>query len=246
MIGINKVGDYHLVYDGEPLSDHFIIKNVELSLLPNIDAITVTVDGRPGAWFSERKIETRKIIVNAAIMNDNRSRIDMMEKWMLQSDILAKNEECKLELGGGYYVNAILIGETPIKRENGYWSEVVLNFVCYDPYIYGLEHVDIINTGISSIMIDGKQPIYPVFDIEGLNSTASFKITNEISRKTVSVLSNYENSIKVDNENYICTKKGDVFVPVEPITEFFTLSPGYNVINLSAGSGTMTYRERYL
>lgn len=258
MIGMNKVGDWHLVYDGEPLSDHFIIKNVELPLLPNIDAATIELDGKPGSWFSHRKIETRDIIVHAAMLNDNRSRIDMMEKWILQSDILAKNTECKLELGGGYWVNAILIGQTPIKRENGYWSEVELNFRCYDPYIYGEEHTVYFNEYQNELYIYGKLPVWP--EIHAPYCQSNVKVSTPDSpdigtpgfRPYIETAWRYDFSQRPSFVFY--TDKhlvlyGLDYVPLAPGSTFFRLNPGNVTLLLEKDSGFrfyLKYSETYL
>lgn len=250
MIGINKIGDFNLVYDGEPLSDHFIIKNVELPLLPTIDAVTLTMDGRPGSWFVSRKIGTRSIIVHAALMNDNRSRIDMMEKWIRQSTILAKDYDSKLELGNGYFVYAMLVGETPIKRDkNGRWSEVELNFMCYDPYIYGENHnIDLVTGYRNDFMIEGTQPTWPLISLVDFTKSGYVTITKEsdFKKSKIVVSQGNTNYIYVNSEDHICVDRNQRFLPLSPETRFFQLDPGYNVISISDGVGSINYRERYL
>ena len=247
MLGKNKVGDFHLIYDGEPLSDHFIVKSVEMPLLPNIDVSTLSIDGKPGLWFAARKIETRTITVHIAMLNDNKNRVDMMDKWILQSDYLAKDKPKKLELGGGYYVNAIMVGDSLIKRENGVWSEADITFVCYDPYIYGEEHIENINAGTNKVVIHGKQPVWPVFEITGHSQTAPNAVTVTDTGETVRVpnLSDLTR-LMIDNETHKCTVNG-VYKPVDPsVTDFFSLNTGEHTIRLDYGSGTMKYREMYL
>ena len=247
MLGKNKLGDFYLIYDGEPLSDHFIVKSVEMPLMPNISASTLDIDGKPGSWFSSRKIETRNITAHVAMLNDNKNRVDMMEKWLLQSDFLSKDKECKLEIGGGYYVNAILTGNTPIKREGGVWSEVSVNFTCYDPYIYGEEHTESLTAGNNNIYVYGKKPVWPIFDITGSSSSSPNTVTYTQKIKMVRV-PNLTSTTKliIDNDKHKCTVNG-VYKAVDPsVTDFFSLDPGDATIKLDYGSGTITYRERYL
>lgn len=246
MFGMNKIGDPNIVYDGEPLSDHFIVKYIELPLLPTIDASTLSISGKPGLWFSSRNIETRKIVLHIAMLNDNKSRIDMMEKWMLQSDYLTKDKECKLELGGGYFVNAMLTGDTPIKRENGVWSETAITFTCFDPYIYGAEH-EISNVFNQQVYIQGKQPVWPLIRI--YNASSIVNLNNSTTGKTmnITVPSGYGNNFAVDMEKHICGST-ELHYPMNPSnSSFFSLNPGLVTLNFNgAEQFNLVYREKYL
>lgn len=260
MLGMNKIGDWHLIYDGEPLSDHFIIKSVEMPLLATIDYDAFSVSGRPGKWFFDRKIETRKIVVHAAMMNDNKSRIDMMEKWVMRSRFLAKDSPKKLELGGGYYVYASIVGDTPIKRENGIWSEVNITFICYDPFIYGEEkELDILYYDRKKIYIEGSSVTYPyltLHPIPGNDDTSQLVVdrrswddNNNVissSRLIVNQVSNIE-TIIVDSENRICYDGNNVYLPIYLDSQFPVLTPGLNEVNIfTKFNGTIKYKERYL
>lgn len=255
MIGKNKIGDYNIVYDGEPLSDHFIIKSMEMPLLPTIGANTAKIGGRPGLWFSSRKIETRTITIHAAMMNDNNSRIDMMEKWLLQTKYLAKEKECKLELGGGYFVNAILIGDTPLKRENGRWSEVTLDFVCYDPYIYGEEHVvEFKSSNSVAFDIISEQPVYPSlvlseyqpFDMVYIEHKSYGDYTGTIKTNKFRAINIEYPWFVVDMENHTCEYNG-LNVEIDPsVSDFFYFLPGSNSINTYGAKIKIEYREKFL
>lgn len=247
MFGKNKIGDWHLIYDGVPLSDHFIVKSIEMPLMPSIEASTIAVDGKPGLWFASRKIGTRDIVVHLAMMNDNKDRVDMMVKWMQQADTLAKDGPRKLELGGGYYVNAMMIGDSLINRRNGYWGETDLTFRCFDPYIYGETHTVDLKAGDNTFMVHGKQPVWPVFEVTGHNSSAPNIITDAKTAKLVKVNTLTPSTrLVVDMEQHKCTVNG-VYKAVDPsVTDFFSLAPGENTIKLAYGTGTVTYRETYL
>lgn len=242
-MNLSNIGHTFLKYDGVNLSDNFIVRSVDMPLLPSIDASSIAIDGKAGAWFSKRKIGTRDINVGLGILNDTRDRREILEAWYMLSDKLAKDRVCKLEIGNGKYVNAILIGDTETTT-NGRWSTVNVTFRCFDPYIYGENHVESLKTGNNQIFIHGKCPAYPVFNITGASTTT---ITNVKTGDKIRVegLSD-DQTLSVDMANYSCTV-GGIHKPADPtVSDFWPVGPGEVTINLSSGTGSLKYMEVFL
>ena len=52
--------------------------------------------------------------------------------------------------------------------------------------------------------------------------------------------------LRIDMANYRCTVNGNYKPADISVTDFWPLEPGTATLQLSGGSGTMTYEERYL
>ena len=242
-MNLSNIGHTFLAYDGVNLSDHFVVKSIDMPLLPTIDAASIAIDGKPGAWFSKRQIGTRDIIVGLGMLNDDRNRKDILQNWIMLSDILAKDTECKLELGDGRYVNAVLVGDTEMEF-NGRWSVVNVTFRCFDPYVYGDEHTVSLKQGNNTFNVLGKYPTNPVIKITGASTVT---VTDNDTGDKVRVESIASGkTLVIDMGEYRCTIDGLYKSADLTVTDFWPLRPGRNTLNLSSGSGTLTYREVYL
>lgn len=240
---LSKIGHNFVVYDGVNLSDHFIVRTFDMPLLPNIDANTLLIDGKPGEWFASRRIGTRDIIIGLGLLNDTRKREDALANWFVLSDRIAKNKVAKMELGHGFYVWAMFVGESLIES-NGKWSIVELTFRCFDPFIYGESHRLELKAGNNTINILGSNATYPLFEVSGASTTTitnnntgdKFRVENIPSGQT----------LVVDMATHSC-KANDVYVPIDlTVSDFWSVEPGNVTINLSSGSGIMTYNEVFL
>lgn len=243
MINLGNIGHNFLVYDGINLSDHFVVRTFDMPILPSIDANMIEIDGKPGAWFMSRKIGTRDIIIGLGILNDTKDRKEIIKRWTDLSDMLQKENVAKLEIGEGRYVNALLIGESS-PQTRGKWSIVELTFRCFDPYIYGEEHVETLKSGNNTFIVQGQTSTYPIIEISGATTTT---ITNQGTGEKIKVSGlSTSNKLIIDMENHAC-KVGDVYKAADPtISDFWPIKPGSVTINVSGGSGTLTYKERYL
>lgn len=242
-MNLSNIGHNFLVYDGVNLADHFVVKSVSMPLLPTIEASSIKIDGKPGAWFSKRKIGTRDVKVGLGILNDTRDRKDIMETWFMLSDILAKDKVCKLEIGNGRYLNAILVGDSST-TDKGRWSTVTVTFRCFDPYIYGEEHEIPLKTGNNLMHILGKCETYPTIEIAGASTTT---VTNNATGDKIRV----ENiastrTLVIDMANCKCTVGGNYKSADLTVSDFWPLEPGNVTLNVSSGTGTLKYREMFL
>lgn len=244
MINLSQIGETGLAFDGIALSDYFIIRGVDMPLFPAVDAQGLEIDGKPGAWFSSRKIGTRDITVRLALLADTKDRIASMEEWLLVSQRIATDKPHKLELGNGYYVNAIMTGNSEITR-NMNWSTADITFRCFDPYIYGETYEVDLNAGNNTVYIRGLCPTFPIVDITGASGTVTLK--DEDTAKQVTVHNMVSDApLSINMEQYRCTVRGYYKAADPSVTDFWPLKPGENHISLSSGSGILTYTERYL
>lgn len=244
MMNLGQLGDIGLVYDGIPLSDFFVVRGVDMPILPTITTNSLEIDGKPGAWFTSRSIGTRDITVRLGILSDNKERVEAMEQWINASDKLAKNEEHKLELGNGFYVNAIMTGNSDWKR-NMRWGTTEVVFRCYDPFIYGQTWTEELKPGDNTIPIHGKYPVYPTYDLIGINGT--FEMYDSDNKKTIRVENLVDDApLTIDMSQYRCTVRGYYKAADPTVSDFWPLNTGVAHLNLNQGHGTFTYTERYL
>lgn len=241
---LSEIGYKFLVYDGVNLSDHFIVRTFEMPMLPSVEASSVKIDGRAGEWYASRRYSVRDIDVGLGILNDTRDRPDALKTWLMLSDKLTKDKVCKLELGGGLYVNALLVGDTSMTT-NGRWSIVNVTFRCFDPYIYGEEHTETLKAGANTLYIKGKCPTYPVLTLKATTTTVQVQDTDTTDRVRIPSTAS-GNNIVVDMGQHRCTLN-DAYKPADPtVTDFWPLRIGENHITVTGASGTLTYREMYL
>lgn len=244
MMNLGQIGDIGLVYDGIPLSDFFIVRGVDMPILPNIETNSLEIDGKPGAWFTSRNIGTRDITVRLALLADDSDRVNAMELLINASDNLAKDKEHRLELGNGFYVNAIMTGSSEWKRFKT-WNTSDITFRCFDPFIYGQEWKYELSEGLTKVPIHGKYPTYPVITIEGVEG--DFTLEDATAGKMIRILDVApESTLIIDMAQYKCTANGR-YKPCDPnVSDFWAFSPGSEHITISGGTGTVVYTERYL
>lgn len=244
MINLSQIGDTGIAYDGVALSDYFIVCGLDMPAFPNIDTSSLAVDGKPGEWFTNRKIGTREIVVRLAMMTDRADRVDIMEEWLSLTPKLLKDEPKMLELGNGYYVNAIITGTSAI-TETMNWSKADITFKCFDPYVYGDTHEVPIHAGENTIYVKGTCSIRPVYNILGTDETVTLE-NDDTGKRTVIHGMVPDAPLVIYMEDYRCTARGYYKAADPSVSDFWPLTPGVNHINLSSGSGTLTYKERYI
>lgn len=240
-----EIGEYEISYDNVRLADYFVVRGVDMSMLPPITTNSVTVDGKPGAWFTNRQIGTRDVVIRLGLLSDSKKHIEALETWMTHSWLVGKDKPCRLDLGKGYYVNAIMDGSSDISK-NGRWSTISVTFRCFDPYIYRETHTLNLVSGSNKIRIIGTAPVRPVFTVKS-TSTSYLDIEDNTTKQKVRIYSpGTSTSLVVDMEQHKCTLNG-AYKAVDPTTsDFFALAPGEQTINIKSGTGTMTYTEAYL
>lgn len=239
-----KVGDWDITFDGEHLAKYFVVCKVDMTMLPEISINEVQIAGRPGSWYSSRQIGTRDVTIRLGLLNETRDRIESLENWVNRAYLLSKDQECKLELGDYYYVNAVLVGQSPITRRQQ-WNTVDLTFRCCDPYIYRREFEVPLVSGDNTVVVTGTCPAWPVFEITGGSSTFQLRNMDTGHQVKVDTLSSTAKLI-VDMKRRRC-EIGGAYKAADPtVTDFWPLNPGENNIRLQTGSGVLRYTEVFI
>lgn len=243
-MNMGRIGCTKVVYDGFVLSDVFEVRDVAAPWLPPIEASTLEISDHPGAWYVTRNIRTRDIILTLALDAQSRCSMDIRHAWREFSPKLAKNKPCKLELGDDGYVWAMLTGETPITNE-AYKGVIDVTFTCFDPYYYGEVHTVDLTAGSNNIYIHGGCSAYPQFEVTGVSGTCTIMNGRTAEQLRVTGLTS-TTTLYAYMEDCYCAVNGAYREADPQVSDFWPLEPGDNVINLSAGHGTLTYQERYL
>lgn len=241
---LSHLGHQTLIYDGEAISDFFVVRSFDMPFLPGISASTIEIDGRPGAWYANRGIGTRDVTIGIGIINDSRERVDVIESWFKLAEKLAKDDVRRLEFGNGYFVECMLVGNSPVEYK-GRWSISTLTFRCFDPYIYGEEHFEPLAAGTNTIYVRGNQPTYASIDLRATSTVVQVQDTETSDRVRIPSTMSGAN-IGIDMELCRCTYNGMYKAADPTVTDFWPLRPGKNVLEVTGGSGSLVYRERYL
>ena len=241
-----QIGDFDIAYDGIRLADHLVVRGVDMPLLPEITANSISIDGKAGEWFTSRQIGTRDITVRLGMLGETKDRVEALDNWINHSFLVGKDAPCRLDLGNHYWVKAIMVGNSDITR-NGKWSVVDVTFRCFDPYLYGDTHTITLKSGSNTVEILGNAPTAPIFAVKNSSSSSYLDIEDNKTRKKVRIYNTgTTNTITVDMGLHKCLI-GSTYKAVDPTTtDFFTLEPGNQTVNIKSGTGTMTYTEVYL
>jgi len=241
---LDAAGCTGIVYDGVNLSDIFEVHDIQIPMLPPIEAVTQEMAERPGAYFHSRKVKTREIVLKLGLNAGSRCPVDIFHAWREHSGLLAKSEPRKLQLKEDMYLMAMLVGETGIENL-GYRGVAELRFACFDPFFYGDEHSVALSSGSNAVRIEGGCATFPTFQVTGV--TGDFTLTNAGTGEKVKVTGLASSTtLVIDMGGYRCTVNGSYKAADITVTDFWPLEPGAASLTLSGGSGTMTYRERYL
>lgn len=239
-----KVGDWNIAFNGEKLSRYFVVCSVDLPMLPEINVNEIQVAGKPGSWYSSRQIGTRDIAIRLGILNETSDRVEALDNWVNRAYMLSLDQECRLDLGDGYYANCVLAGQSPITRRKQ-WNTVDLTFHCCDPYIYRNKFEIPLVSGDNTVIVTGTCPTWPVFEIS--NPSSSFLLRNIGTGHQVKVDSVQANAkLTVDMRRRRCSIGGAYKAADPSVSDFWPLNPGENQIRLQTGSGSLTYTEVFL
>lgn len=246
MVWLNRgrVGCTKVAYDGFVLSDVFEVRDINAPLLPPIEAQMIEIAEKPGAYFVSRKIRTRDVIITLALDAQSRCPVDINEEWAKFVPKFLKNTPRKLEIGSRGYLWAMLTGETNIELE-AYKGVIEMTFTCFDPFYYGEQHEVALKTGNNNVFVYGNASAYPTFELSGINGTCTIKNNSTADQLRVAGLTS-TTTLRAYMEEHYCTVNGSYREADLTVSDFWPLEPGDNVINLSAGTGKLTYQERSL
>lgn len=169
-------------YNGEPSSDYVdVVKDIRKTILPPSSDRLLRVPGRPGAFDFGRDIDVLEIEVDILIQGDSlsdlRKRVRDLASWLNQDDVKELIFDNEPDIT--YY--ARISGDTDLSEvlEIG---EATLTFVCPDPYGYGEEKIEEIQTGSVSnteeTQADWEDPDAILTDVEA-NSNDQLVLVKE-------------------------------------------------------------------
>ena len=238
-----RVGATGLVYDGVDLSETFQIVDMNMPVLPKREAVTHDLAQRPGSYFAGLKVGTREIRVKLRLDAETRDPMGIYRAWLEASATINKSEPRPLWLNDHRMCHALLVGETPIEDE-AYYGVVELNFVCFDPYLYGPTRSVAVEDGeAASFHVGGSVEAWPTLELEA--SATTVKVT-DVSTGQYVLLGDVEvgATVTVDMERQVCTK-GTGYAPYDLDSDFFAVS-GDAQVKVEGASGTLSYVERWL
>lgn len=135
-----------MVFNGFDLSGHLLVEKVDNPPLAGVQITTQAAAGRDGARFVSRNLSTRLIRVDVVVAG--RSRQEYMEHVRDVARVLYSVDVGELSglPGDERRYKATLAGWTMEKLMSiGHGS---IEFLCCDPYAYGVEHTVPLNTPV--------------------------------------------------------------------------------------------------
>lgn len=239
-----RVGAQNVIYDGVNLSDYFNITEYTIAPFPAREVKSVQVPGKAGTTFVGVTDGERTITLKMSIRGQKRDAISLHDQWMLLNPLLLKDSPRPLYLRPDRFINAIVTDGGDLERK-GVRAVSDVNFTANDPYFYGAEHVTALEEGENTFVVLGEEEIVPVFQITGVSG--ALELTNVATGEKIVIpsVATAETVVKIDLARRRCTAD-DEYLPVDiDKTDFFKMGSGEMTLNLSAGTGTLTYRERF-
>lgn len=240
----SRLGNKKIVYDGETLSDYFIVTEMSVSPMPDITANSQSMASGVGEWFSNIKLGTRKVEMTLRLNCESPEYVDAVHCWREVRPLIHKSEPKKLQLDEDIYLMAILTDCGDITNKGTSW-QVDCTFTCYDPYYYGKEHTETLASGANTFEVVGGCEVWPEYALT--SPGGDIVITNTDTDEAIKVLS-IKSGVKVAITTQPSKRKvliGGQYYAVDLSSDFFSLDGTAN-IKLSGAAGTLTYQERYL
>lgn len=235
----------NIVYGGVDLSCYFDINKVTIAPFPDITLNTVQISGKAGSTYFSREIGERTIKLNLSLKASERNTLANYKEWRELTKLLLKSEPTPMKFDEAHYINVMALSASEITRL-GYRGVSEVTFVAPDPYFYGKTQEAVLNPGDNSVWASGDVDAWPVIRLT--NASNGLTVRNSNTGEEIVIPSGITStaSVVIDTELMRCTVNGQ-YVPTNlNRTDFFSLSPGQTTISLSSGTGTLTYKERYL
>lgn len=235
-------GHEHVVFDGIDLNDHFEITGIQAPVFPAIEAITTKVPGRAGEHYYSASVGVRVVTMTLYARADSDDPFSVIRRWRELSPTLLRDEPRPLYLDDDWYLMAMLTGETPIEF-TGERGRVEVEFTAFDPRYFGPVHEIPLKAGANTFLVQSNIEVWPTIRVTGASSPLDVKnaLTEDMVR--IPAVGAYL-PVEIRMEE-MKTYSGSNYVPVDiQYTDFFSLPPFQEAtIELSSGSGTLTYQE---
>lgn len=242
-LGIRAAGLRHVIYDGVDLADWFEVTALDAPAFAPVTPVTSEVPGKAGVHYHSARTGSIEITLRLMARADRDDPADVLEMWRTLKPLLLKDEPKPLHLDSERYYLAMVTGDFPLEFI-GARGAVDVTFTCFDPRLYGAEHVVELEAGTNRLLVLSGDDTWPTIRIRDARGPLTVK--DEDTARMVVVPGAGEAEVTIDMEG--CkVSSGLGYLPVDvSLTDFFPLRAGSEAhINVSAGSGTLTYREVY-
>lgn len=242
-LNYGRVGCTRLEYAGVNLAEVFQIVDVDLPMLPPVEAKVHELAQRPGAYFASRRMGTRQVVVRLRLDAETRDPLGIAAALREYSPIFNQAEPRRLDLGDGLWCMAMPTGETPVENR-AYYGEVEITFTCFDPYVYGPEHSVELAAGVArEVRVAGSVEAWPTLALTA--TAANVRASNEDTGEYVLIPNVTPGArVVIDMERQTATA-GTGYAPYDLLSDFFSISDGAHV-KVTGAAGELTYTERYL
>ncbi len=229
------------------------VASVSNTLLPVVNPVTVQKPGGLGHVILRQNLSLRSIAVELKLIADSRqSQLAAQRKLAaaLVKETEAFTKTAVLQIADSPVTyNATIQGSSAIvnMRKTG---EVILNFVCYDPFGYGQEQTVVLVDGVvKEIENEGGYPATGVITVN---------ITGEVN-EIVAELMDTGKKIIIEHD-FIADDVVEILLDVEEVkknglditvdcdiqSSFFDLPVGEFDLKVTGGDGELKYTERWL
>ncbi|HZK23814.1 MAG TPA: distal tail protein Dit [Oscillospiraceae bacterium] len=235
-----------MIFNNIDMCDYFTANDVRRDILPPVAVATKAIPGRVGERFIKRNLGMGIIEVDITVEGFLLS--EMREKVREIAGILNTDEEKQLIFSDepDKYYMAILNGDTRLKEIVSV-GEGMLTFLCPDPLAYSLDAVTA--SLANKVYNGGTAEATGVITVNVTDSVdyvqAKLKSTGEIVRIGDDFVAGDTVIINLAQEH--AEKNGhSIMAKVALASDFFDLPTGEFEIEVTGGTGTLEFRERWL
>lgn len=240
-----KIGAQNVTYDGRSLSHYFNILGIKYQAYPDITINAANVPGRPGGRFGSRELGSRNIVLSLSFKGYDRNPMHVYQVWRKLLPLLMKDEPKPLVLDESKTIYAVVSSVTDLETiSNRGFVEVTLTAT--DPFFYGTKHVIPLVSGSNKFKVLGDYAVRPLIEIT--NVSGALDVTNNNTSERIHIPQVLSTSAKVtiDTDRLRCEANGSYLECDLTVSDYFQLDPGMADIQISRGSGTLTYQELFL
>lgn len=235
----------NIIYDGVDLGCYFDINNVSISPFPEISLNTVIIPGKAGSTYFSKDLGERTIKLNMSVKADDRNSLSVYKAWRELTKLLIKDEPKAMQFDEGKSIYVIASETSDIDRL-GSRGVAEITFTAPDPYFYGRTLETTVKPGANTIWVNGEVDTWPIIELTG--AANGLTVTNTDTSEKIVIPSGITSTSRVviEPERTRCTVNGEYVAIDLNLTDYFSLPPGQARLNISSGTGTLRYRERFL
>ncbi|MFC0188493.1 distal tail protein Dit [Fictibacillus aquaticus] len=200
------------------------INKIIRPIMAPISNVILTVPKRPGGYPQGKEVGVKPISFEVTIKGNDSQNLLILADWLYSDD----DEELALDKENGRFYYASLDGSTDLD-EIGSRGKGTINFICSDPYSFGLPKSLSSSSGSLNMTYDGTALSFPKFRIN-VNQSTSF----------ISLLNSYEEAVLLGLPESVDVIKTDQFkrILTDDLSSFTSWVDG-SVVDNGEVKGTM-------